>query len=249
MSLLKKLKTNVQGAVDEKDVIAGGVIESGLYPAKITMAYLKTSDTGAVGLTTHYKTESGQVIRDTNYITSGTAKGCSNTYKDKDGKEQYLPGYNSANSLSRLITGKDIGDLDSEEKLVNVYNFDAKAEVPTKVEVLMELLNKDVLLGIFKQETEKTVKNEKGEYVGTGEFRTENVIDKFFDHDSRMTSSEMKAKAEKAVFVETWSDKWIGKTNVQKAKKSGSNGTAGAPQSSGSTSTKPKESLFSKGDE
>lgn len=245
MSLLKKLSNNVAGAKDEKDSV-GGTVDTGLYTAKITMAYLTSADSGAVALTTHFKTEEGFIIKDTTYITSGTAKGGKNTYKDKDGKEQYLPGYNSANSLSRIVTGKDINDLDTEEKLVNVYNFEAGAEVPTKVEVIMDMLNKEILIGVFKQETEKTAKNDAGDYIGTGEFRTENVINKYFHPDSKMTSSEIQAKAENALFVDTWHDKWKGKVNVVKAKKSGVGGTAGAPTPSTPAAGKPKESLFSK---
>ena len=90
-------------------------------------------------------------------MASGTAKGCKNYY-EKDGQKNYLPGYLLAESLALLTVGKSISGCDTEEKVVNLYSYEAKAEVPTKVQMVMELLNKDVIAGIVKQTVDKNVK-------------------------------------------------------------------------------------------
>ena len=58
-----------------------------------------------------------------------------------------------------------------------------------------------------------------------------------------MTTAEIRAKAEKAVFIDQWETKWAGKVK-NKAKGAGEGGAkAGAPKPAGA-STKPSSSLF-----
>ncbi len=248
MSLLKALKTDVKVA-DEKDSIGGGshIFESGLVPFEVTMAYIKKSDGGALGLFLTMNSDDGHEMRTTFYMTSGDDKGNKNYYTNpKDNLNYPLPGFSQANSLAMLTTGKEISDLDTEEKLIKLYNFEAKAEVPTKVAAVMELIGTKIVAGVIKQTVDKTKKNDAtGKYESTGETRDENEIDKFFcakDEYLNMTTAEIKAKAEKAEFFQTWSDKHTGVTKV-KAKGVAANGTAGAPATS-TTTAKPSKSLF-----
>ena len=121
---------------------------------------------------------------------------------------------------------------------------DAKAEVPTKVEVLMDLLGQEIIAGVIKQTVDKTKKNEAGAYEATGETRDENDIDKLFRAKDRMTTAEIRAQAETATFIDTWSNKWTGQT---KNKAKGASGTAGAPQAAAgapAAAKKPTTSLF-----
>jgi len=242
MSLLKALTTDSTIA-DEKDSVgSGGVLESGLYPSTITLAYVIKSAAGATGLVLHAKTDQDRDIKQTMYMTSGTAKGCKNYY-EKDGKKNYLPGFLQAQSLALLAIGKEISELDTEVKVVNVYSYESKKEVPTKVDMIVDLLGKEILIGLHKQTVDKTKKNDAGEYVSTGETREENEIEKFFRASDRMTTSEVRGQIEKAVFIDTWINKHTGKTR-DKTKKS--DGTAGTPQSVGTAGAvkKPSSSLF-----
>ena len=245
MSMLKSLATN-DSITNEKDSVGGtGPLESGLYNTTVSMAYLSKSKGGALGLVLTLKTEEGKDLRQTLWMTSGTEKGCKNYYETKTGEKQYLPGFNIANSLTLLTLGKEISDLDTETKVVNVYSAEAKAEVPTKVEVLMDLLNQEITVGLIKQTVDKTVKNEAtGVYEPTGETRDENEIDKLFRTRDRMTTAEIRAQATEAKFVETWSAKFTG--TVKMKAKSGS-GTAGAPKAAAgapAAAKKPTTSLF-----
>ena len=54
-----------------------------------------------------------------------------------------------------------------------MYSKEAKAEVPTKVEMLVDLLGQAIIIGVIKQTVDKTVKNDAGVYVPNGETREE----------------------------------------------------------------------------
>ena len=240
MSLLAGLSTDASIA-DEKDSVgSGGVLDSGLYPASISLAYVTKSVGGATGLVVHFKTDGGRDIRQTLWMTSGTEKGCKNYY-EKDGEKHYLPGFIAASALSLLTVGKELSELDTETKVVNVYSKEAKAEVPTKVEVPVELLNKDIIVGLLKNKVDKTIKGDNGQYVATGETREENEVDKFFRISDRMTTAEIRAQAAEAAFIDVWSKKWAG---VTRDRSKGASGTAGAPKAAAAATKKPTTSLF-----
>lgn len=243
MSLLATLTTDTSIA-DEKDSVGGGsrILESGLYEAKVSLAYLTKSSGGAIGLVLTLDAGDKREVRQTLWMTSGTAKGCKNYYEDKNGEKQYLPGFLHANALTLLTLGKEISQVETEKKVVNVYSSEAKAEVPTPVEMLTDLLGKDILVGLIKQTVDKTAKDAAGNYVPTGETRDENEIDKLFRASDRKTTAEIRAQAPEAVFADTWSTKWTGQTKDKTSKKGG---TAGAPgQVAANGTAKPTTSLF-----
>lgn len=250
MSLLKNLKTD-SSIAGEKDSLGGGrTFESGLLQMVVTMAYLKESDGGALGMFVTLKDkESGNELKINQYITSGKDKGQKNTYTDKDGKDQYLPGFLIMNSLAELTTGLPINELDTEDKVVNLYNATAKAEVPTKVPVVTSLINQEINVGVLKQRVNKQIKGDDGKYHDTNDERFVNEVDKFFcakDKFLNMTSAEIRGKAEEAKFYKDWAGKWTGK--VQDRFKAVANGAAGAPAKAGGQTAagaaKPSSSLF-----
>lgn len=247
MSLLKNL-TTAEDITNERDSVGGGgPLESGLYTAKVALAYITKSAGGAMGLVLNLKTDANREVRQTLWMTSGTEKGCKNFYVDKDGNKQYLPGFNIANSLALLTVGKEISEMDTETKVVNVYNSEAKAEVPTKVDMLTDLLGQEVVVGLIKQVVDKTQKNDAGLYVATGETREENEIDKLFRARDRMTTAEIRARAEEATFVATWAAKWEGNTRMKAKGGNGATGTAGSPRAAAANTNsakKPTTSLF-----
>ena len=244
MSLLKNLTTDDSIANERDSVGNGGAVESGLYPSKVALAYMTKSSGGAVGIVLHLKTDGGREVRNTVYVTSGTAKGGTNFYTDKEGKKQYLPGFNLMNSLALLTVGKELSELDTETKVVNAYSAEAKAEVPTKVEMITELLGQEIIAGVVKQIVDKTKKDDGGVYQPTGETREQNEIDKFFRARDKMTVAEIRAQAAEPAFYDTWDAKHTGKTQ-DKSKGVGANGgTAGAPKAAGGGTAKPKASLF-----
>ena len=222
-------------------------LESGCYAVKITLAYLKKATSGAMALALTMQNDAGREINQTLWMTSGTAKGCKNFY-EKDGEKFYLPGFTHANNLALLAMDQEISQLTTEVKVISLYSSEAKADVPTKVDMFMDLIGKEVFTGLIKQTVDKTKKNDAGVYEATGETREENEIDKFFHSPSQMTVAELRAKATEATFMATWKTKNDGKTK-NKAKSAGkaAGGTgpvAGAFGAAANTAKKPSSSLF-----
>ncbi len=254
MSLLKNLKTDSSIAGEKDSLGGGGTFDSGYYKFKVTMAYLQESSGGALGLFLTLKDkDSGRELKNTQYLTGGKEKGQNNYFIDKSGEKQYLPGFLIGNSLSMMTTGKEISDLDSEEKVVSVYDFDARAEVPKKLPVLVDLIGKDINAGILRVTEQKQKKGDDDKYYDVpGETRDSNEIDKFFcarEGYEDMTTSEIKARQAdpsiKAEFYAAWTEKNAGKTRDKTKGKQA--GTAGAPaKAAGATggTAKPASSLF-----
>jgi len=242
MNAFAKLNTATDVA-EEKDYVGGGssVLDSGLYPMTVALAYVGESEGGAASLNLHLKTDDGTELRQTLYVSSGRAKG-QKTYYEKDGVKHNLPGFTLAQSLSRLTVGKELGELQAEAKVVSLYDYDAKKEVPTNVQALTELHGQQIITGVLKQTVDKTKKNDSGVYVATGETRDENEIDKFFRAKDSLTVAEILAQASEATFINSWREKNAGVTRM-KAK--GASGTAGAPAGAAApTPAAPKKSLF-----
>jgi len=214
---------------EDKDVLGGGsfVLESGIYEAKVEMAYMDQSKSGALALKLHFMTSENQLLKQTLWVTSGDAKGNKNFYLDKEGNKRVLPGMSQANHIALLTTGKEIAELDTEEKVIKLYNFDVKEEIPTKVQVITEMLDKDIILGVMKQIVDKNVKNDAGTYVPSGDTREENEISKIFSAKDKRTVSEIKAELPAADFIKQWDEKWTGVTRNRA--KGGKNAPAGTP--------------------
>ncbi len=241
MSLLKNLETkaNVEG---EKDILGGGgILDTDLYPGRVKVAYLTTASTGAVAVNIQLDVD-GKEVRQQFWVLSGNAKGNKNTYT-KDGKEYYLPGFLTANSLALLTVGKELSELDIEKKVVKLYDFEAKEERPTEVDVFVELTGQQILAGIEKQTVDKTQKNEQtDEYEPTGETREVNEIVKFFRADDGLTVPEIEKGVTEAKFKDDWVNKFQGKTR-NKAKGNKNGAKAGLPSGGVKSGT---SSLFKK---
>lgn len=250
MSLLSNLTMTNDIDDQETDNVGGGFtpLETDIYKSKITLAYLQKSAGGALGLNLVLTTDQGRDIRQTIWMTSGDAKGNKNFYVNQQGEKKYLPGFLLANSLAELTTGKQIGELEPEDKVVPLYSFEAKAEVPTKVQMLMDMVGKDVYAAIFKQIEDKSKKGDDGKYYPTGETIEKNEIEKFFcalEGFEKMTSPEIRAKAETPAFFDTWKQKWAGQVRDKSKGKTANAGQAGAPQAAAApTAAKPTSSLF-----
>lgn len=240
MSLLKNLKTTEDVKAETDNLGGGGLFDSNIYDFVISLAYVKAATSGAIGLFLELKSPEGRTLKTNMYMTSGREKGGKN-YSEKDGVKTYLPGFNQANGLCLLTLGKEISELETEEKVVKLYDYTAKSEVPTKVDALTDLHGQSIKAGVIKQIVDKQKKNDvTNQYEPTGETREENEVDKFFRAKDGFTVAEIRAQAEKAEFIELWVEKNKGKV---KNKSKGAAGTAGAPKAAGTT-TKPTTSLF-----
>ena len=218
-----------EGLEAARDVLGGGgVLESDVYDGKIVMAYAGKSDGGANFLDIKIQVNDGRFYSERVYVTNKQGE----NYYTKDGKKIPLPGFTTANDLALMSTGFDLAGQDFEEKVVPIYNFDSKTEVPTKVQVAVGMLGKPITIAVLKQIEDKTKKNDaNGQYEPTGEFRDTNTIDKVFHNESGKTVSEFVGKKD-ATFQAAWRDKNKGKVRDRSkglAGKTGAPGRTGAP--------------------
>lgn len=214
MSILKGLKKET-GIKGDTDSLGGNrVLNSGLYDLVIKVAYLSVAKSEAVAMNIIAE-HNGKTIRQQFWMTSGKEKGCK-PYFEKDGVKQYLPGFLMANALCQLTVGKEVGDLETEKKVIKLYDYDLKAEKNTEVEAWTDLTGVKVTAGIIKQTVDKNTKatdpvTGKDIYVPSGETREENEIDKLFHAELGMTISEIEQGATAPKFKDEWNTQWAGK--------------------------------------
>lgn len=235
---------------EEKDVLGGaskfGPVDSDVYDLTISMAYTRTTDNGAMYACLTFKGEDDREIRvEDLLLKSGNAKGNKNYYETKQGERRYHTGYTLMNHLAMLTAEKHLADLDTEQKVIKLFNFASRKEEPTETPVITELLDKKITAALFHKIEDKTAKDDKGNYVPTGETRAMNSVDKFFRATDKMTVAELKAQAEEPTFYSDWREKWKGvvrdfSTKDAKVTKSSAFGKA---QSSGGAPA-PEKSIF-----
>lgn len=194
---------------EEGDVIYSSTFETGVYPFQIDMAYIDESDGGAAFMSLSLIADDGRTLKQNIYFTSGDAKGNAITYEVKKngsptGEQKYLPGFTLCSDLHEILTdGVELADMETEGKLVKVYDKDAGSEQPAEKQVLVNLLGQTVKLAVQKQAMFKQV-NKDGTYVNTDEIINRNEIVKVFDAETNQTVSEIKAEADA-----TYMDKWL----------------------------------------
>jgi hypothetical protein len=236
---------NTEGAEKVVDRVGGGgTVPTGIHTGTIKAAYAGKSDGGANSITI-LADLGGRELRVTEWVTN---KAGQNTWQDKQDKtkKHLLPGFITVNDLCLLLADAELSDMDFEEKVLKLYDYDAKKEIPTNVQVIAGLTGKPVTLAVVEQIVDKTKKNEAtGEYEPTGETRNENIIEKVLHSDMR-TVTEIREGVTEAGWAPKWLEKNAGKTR-NKAKgadgKTGAPGGRGAP-AAGGTSQAPKSSLF-----
>lgn len=228
---------------ETKDTVGSSyaVKPSGVYPATVKVAYFEKSSKGALGLNLTFGLEDGSEYKETLYVTSGNDKGNKPYYTNKDGEKVYLPGFLNADAIALLITGKPLSECATERKVVKIYNYDQKQEVPTEVDCVTALHGQQVQLGIIQEKSYKSEKQQDGTYKETDETRETNQIDKVFHKDTGKTVNEYRAKVEQADFKAKWLERWNGKVKDKTTGKSPSGAVTGAPKAA---QAKPASSLF-----
>lgn len=253
MSMFSGMATDAT-ITEDKDYLRGKTFEplpSDIYNLTIKHAYAAKSKGGAMGINLVMETPEGDTIKDQQWVTSGDQKGNKNFYvrkgkAKKDGTagadiRNYLPGFSAINSLCKLAIGKELSELSTETKTIKIFNFAEKAEQNTDVEMIMDLVGQKIAAGVLYQIVDKTAKNDAGEYVPTGQVRKVNTVDKYFNAQTRMTTSEITAKLPKGEFAEAWLAKWkdqIDDTSTKNVNPS----VVGAPVAAGKAA--PKTGLF-----
>lgn len=242
MGALANLTTD-DSIKSSNDTVGGGYSSkpSGVYDATIKVAYMGKSTGGALNVNLVAIID-GTEYRETVYITN---KEGNNFYLDKtDGSKNYLPGFNTINDLALLITGQPLSAANTERKVLSLWNYEQKKEVPTEVECITALHGKPIKLGIIQDKSFKQAKNGNGVYVDTTDTRETNSINKVFHAATGKTVNEFKAKAETAEFIDKWKAKWDGKINDKTAGKTPQAAASGRTSAAPSTTKAATASLF-----
>lgn len=259
-------KPAAKAEVEDDFIGGGGVLETDIYAGEIKYAYIgKASNSDAQNATICIKIGTKEITKS----IWMTKKNGDVTYKDKKtGEEKNLPGYNQVNGLCMLLCSKEVGDMDVEEKTLNLYDYESKKEVPQAVQCFTELHGIPLQVAIQKQIVDKTKKNEStGENEPIGETRENNEFIKFFPEDRLVTISEVahfvkslggefdeileQGQISKAIakmeedgnYATTWLEKNRGQTyDKSTGKKEGKSFGGGKSASEGGSSEKKKSS-------
>ena len=202
MSMFSDIQTP-QNVVEEKDVLGGGFkpLDTDVYLATIKHAYGSTAQSGAKAVNFEFELEDGRKYRETLYVTSREGKP---TYTNQKGEVNYLPSYSIVDGIALFTTQKPLNEQATEPRTINLYDFNAKKELPKEVPMLMDMVGKQVKLAISLNLVDKTTKNDNtGKYEPTGETKEENSITKVFHPVSNKTVPEVKASQE-ASFHDAW---------------------------------------------
>lgn len=218
------------------------VWESDAYEALVKVVYLGTAKSGAQFAGIHL-TIDGKEYREQVYFTNKAGE----NYYTKDGKAYELPGFQTVNELCLMTTGVGLMDGQNvEEKIVKLYDPEAKAETNQSVPVLVDLLNKPVVVGIIKEIVNKQKKNDStGNYEDIAEKREQNQISKFFHHETKGTATEYKKDLKLGTFFEEWVSQNKGNTRDRYKEPSANGGAPGRPGQAGGQQQATK-SLFNR---
>lgn len=246
MGLFGKLTND--GLEEAQDRVGGGgfIRETDIYNMTIAMAYAIESAGGAQGVVLTLKDD--KEYRETIYVTDKKGQ---NFFLNKDDKTKKvpLPGFTIVDDICVATTEKHLFEQDTEEKIVNVYDFDQKKELPKSVPVLVELIDKPVSVAIQKILENKSEK-QGDKYVATAAERHVNNIVKVFHTETRVTMVEAR-NGQPAAFWDTWLERNKGQVYDKREIKgdggsAGNAGRPGAPTAGAPASGTARKSLFEK---
>lgn len=198
------LKVNVSQTAEASGDTLGGfkVWDTAIYDATVFALHFGAAKSGAQFAGVHLKID-GKDYRETIYFTNKEG----NTFYTKDGKDHELPGFQTVNELCIVTTGKGLLQQPMEEKILKLYDPEAKAETNQSVPVAVDVKGA-VKVAILRKIVNKQVKDPNtNAYVDTNEQREENEINKFFNGDHKFTATEY-TKDQSGGSYGTFHDQW-----------------------------------------
>lgn len=189
-NIFKNTKPAVKAEVEDDYIGGGGVLDTDIYSGKIKYAYIGKAQNSDARNVTICVEVNGVSVTEQIWMTNREGDV---TYTDRKTQEKKnLPGFNKINSLCMLIAGKEVGDMDVEDKVLQLYDYESKKELPQSVPCFVDLHGEEVQVAIQRQTVDKTQKNEStGNYEPTGETRDINTFVKFFPSEKLVTISEV----------------------------------------------------------
>lgn len=237
MKLFENLDTNDVERTEDRVGSASRLLDSDIYVATIKAAYTGESKSGALSITLMCDI-GGKDYTETLYITNKNKEPY--FVNSSTRKKQFIPGYNYMNAICLVAAGKELKEVETEEKILSLYNFETQKNENTSVPVLVDLSGKQVALGIIKELRNKAQLVD-GKYVDTAESREQNQIMAVFDPESHKTVNEA-LDGKEATFWDAWLERNKGKVVDRRTIKDAVSNTG----SGAATTSAPRKSLFSK---
>lgn len=235
-----------------QDRVGGGreALPSGVYDAVVKMAYAGAARSGAQFVQLILDIN-GQEVRETVYVTNKKGE---NFFVDKNdsSKKHPLPGFTLIDDICLFATEEALADQETANKIVKIYDFDARTDVPTEVPVLTGLLEKPIKVALLRRIENKEKKGDDGNYHPTNETRTINVIEKALHPETGRTVNEYRHGVETAEYQGAFLKRWLddegrGKDDDRSTKVAGGAGTTGTGRpgaAAGGAAASPKKKLF-----
>lgn len=227
MSLFNKLTT--QGLEESTDNLGGfAPLETAIYTGTIKAMYAGQATSGAVNVTVLLVLADNREYRETVYVTN---KNGENFFLNKNDKLKKvpLPGFTVIDDICLITTGEPLAAQATEEKVINVYDFDAKKELPKAVQMIMAAIGQKVSVGIVKTIENKQQK-QGDEYVPVADTREVNTIDKVFHPEMKLTVAEARNGISEPKFWDAWDKKNTGNTRDRRTIKDGQGGSSAPPK-------------------
>lgn len=222
----------------EKDTLGGyQPKDSDIYQAKIKQAYIDVSSGGARFVHLELEFKDATTMRKNIYISTNKKNG-QNSFYMREGKKVILPGAAQVKSLVELAVGigATFKSMKNDEKTVMVRDPATGNDVQVAKVVLLDMLGKDIVVGITAEQVNKRVKDDLGNYVDSAESMVINEFDKFFQAGSNKTLTEVKGKTS-ADFIQKWITKNRGITADKRTIKGDTSGSTGAATAAASAGT------------
>lgn len=237
------------GLQESQDRLGGiSVFNTDIYIGVIKALYAGKSSGGATSVTL-IADLNGKEYTETMYITN---KNGQNWFPNKQDptKKVPLPGFTVVDDICLIATGEPLAAQETEEKVIKVWDSEAKKEMPKSVPMITAALGKPIALGIQKTLANKQTKVGT-EYVPIAETREENHIDKVYHPEMKLTVAEARAGQDVAQFWDAWLLKNKDQVRDKRTIKDGEAGNSGAPSKAppkpGTPAAQPeRKSLFGK---
>ena len=237
------------GLQESQDRLGGiQVFNTDIYIGTIKALYAGKSSGGATSVTLIADLD-GKEYTETLYVTNKDGQNWFANKQDNT-KKVPLPGFTVVDDICLIATGEPLAAQETEEKVVKVWDSEAKKEMPKSVPMIIAALGKPIALGIQKTLANKQTKVGT-EYVANAETREENHIDKVYHPEMKLTVAEARAGQDVAQFWDAWLLKNKDQVRDKRTIKDGEAGNSGAPSKAppkpGTPAGQPaRKSLFGK---
>ena len=237
------------GLQESQDRLGGiSVFNTDIYIGTVKALYAGKSSGGATSVTL-IADLNGKEYTETLYVTNKDGQNWFPNKQDNT-KKVPLPGFTVVDDICLIATGEPLAAQETEEKVIKVWDGEAKKEMPKSVPMIIAALGKPIALGIQKTLANKQTKVGT-EYVANAETREENHIDKVYHPEMKLTVAEARAGQDVAQFWDAWLLKNKDQVRDKRTIKDGEAGNSGAPSKAppkpGTPAAQPeRKSLFGK---